>query len=136
MRPPSILLALLLTGAAAAQSVTREGGPGALTATFIGNEAWHITDGEYAVMTDFPYESGYSRYMTWDSSGVPKIADPGKLLIVTTHQHRDHFAAELMPESKIVTNHSGKACQNCGETTGMRPKASAEATMIMLLLPL
>ena len=77
MRPPSILLALLLTGAAAAQSVTREGGPGALTATFIGNEAWHITDGEYAVMTDFPYESGYSRYMTWDSSGVPKIACAG-----------------------------------------------------------
>ncbi len=100
MRPPSILLALLLSGAAAAQSVTREGGPGALTATFIGNEAWHITDGEYTVMTDFPYESGYSRYMTWEASGVPKVANPGKLLIVTTHQHRDHFAAELLPGLK------------------------------------
>lgn len=97
MRTSSILFALLLSGAAAAQSVTREGRPGELIATFIGNEAWHITDGEYAVMTDFPYESGYSRYMTWRPSDVPKFPDPGKLLIVTTHQHRDHFAAELMP---------------------------------------
>ena len=100
MRTPSILLALLLSGAAAAQSVTREGGPGGLVATFIGNEAWHISDGEYTVMTDFPYESGYSRYMTWEASGVPKVANPGRLLIVTTHQHRDHFASELMPGLK------------------------------------
>ncbi len=98
MRTPSILLALLLSGAAAAQSVTREGGPGALTATFIGNEAWHITDGEYTLMTDFPYESGYSGYMSWDRAAVPKTADLRKLLLVTTHQHRDHFAAELMPD--------------------------------------
>ena len=89
-----MLLALALSAAAAAQSVSREGG---LTATFIGNEAWHITDGRYTVMTDFPYESGYSRYMTWKSSGVPKVADSSRLLIVTTHQHRDHFAAELIP---------------------------------------
>ena len=100
MRTPSILLALLLSGAAAAQSVTAKGGPGALTATFIGNEAWHITDGEYTVMTDFPYQSGYSGYMSWDWSAVPKTADPLKLLLVTTHQHRDHFAAELMPRAR------------------------------------
>jgi L-ascorbate metabolism protein UlaG (beta-lactamase superfamily) len=68
-----------------------------LTATFIGNAAWHITDGEYTLLTDFPYQSGYSQYMTWEWSGVPKVLDPSKLLIVTTHQHRDHFAAELVP---------------------------------------
>jgi L-ascorbate metabolism protein UlaG (beta-lactamase superfamily) len=74
--------------------------PLSLRATFIGNEAWHITDGEYTVLTDFPYESGYSGYMTWDASMVPKISDPAKLLIVTTHEHRDHFSAGLIASMK------------------------------------
>jgi len=96
MRFASTLLAAHLTAAIAVQDRPSPPKAGPLKATFIGNEAWHITDGEYTVMTDFPYESGYSGYMTWDASRVPKIADPGKLLIVTTHQHRDHFAVELI----------------------------------------
>ena len=38
---------------------------------FIGNEAWHITDGEYVLLTDFPCQSGYSGYMSWDWPAVP-----------------------------------------------------------------
>lgn len=90
-----IVITLLLANVAPAQTAPATARP--LTATFIGNEAWHITDGEYTLLTDFPYQSGYSRYTTWEWSGVPKIADPAKLLVVTTHQHRDHFAAELFP---------------------------------------
>lgn len=93
MRIAAFVLALTLTPAGAVQTPTAAASP--LTATFIGNEAWHITDGDYTLLTDFPYQGGYSRYMTWEWSGVPKVKDPAKLLIVTTHQHRDHFAAEL-----------------------------------------
>lgn len=96
MRIASFLVALTLTPLAEAVQVPSGSLP-PLTATFIGNEAWHITDGEYTLLTDFPYQSGYSRCMTWEWTGVPKVAEPAKLLIVTTHEHRDHFAAELVP---------------------------------------
>lgn len=94
MRIAAFCVALILTTPATAQTSAPAKRP--LTATFIGNEAWHITDGEYTLLTDFPYQSGYSRYMTWEWSGVPQIKDATKLLLVTTHQHRDHFAAELV----------------------------------------
>ncbi len=94
MRIAALLVTLILTSSSAAQAPAAA--PRPLTATFIGNEAWHITDGEYTLMTDFPHQSGYSRYMTWEWSGVPQVKDPAKLLLVTTHQHRDHFAAELV----------------------------------------
>ncbi len=59
MRTPRLVLLLLFAltvqGAAVAQTAKPPIRPGLLTATFIGNEAWHITDGEYTVMTDFPY---------------------------------------------------------------------------------
>lgn len=66
-----------------------------LQATFIGNMAFHLTDGQTEVLTDFPYQSGYSEYMTWKKEGVPAIR--GALCLIT-HGHRDHFAAELAKE--------------------------------------
>jgi hypothetical protein len=63
-----------------------------LMATFIGNMAFAITDGTTTIYTDFPYESGYSGYMTYDFAGVPKVQ--GALCLVT-HGHRDHFDAPL-----------------------------------------
>ena len=59
MRIAPIVIALLIASASTAQTPTSTARP--LTATFIGNEAWHITDGEYTLLTDFPYQSGYSR---------------------------------------------------------------------------
>lgn len=61
-------------------------------ATFIGNMAFHLTDGTTEILTDFPYQSGYSEYMTWKKERVPAVH--GALCLVT-HGHRDHFAAEL-----------------------------------------
>ena len=64
-----------------------------LTATFIGNMAFAVTDGETTLYTDFPYESGYSGYMTYDFASVPKAKDS---LCLITHGHRDHFDAGLL----------------------------------------
>ena len=85
-----VLLASTAAGQKPGTAVYR---PPNLTATFIGNEAWHVTDGEYVLLTDFPYQGGYAGYMTWDWARVPKAEGP-KVLLVITHQHRDHFASD------------------------------------------
>ncbi|HEY5907765.1 MAG TPA: hypothetical protein VIZ31_06950, partial [Vicinamibacteria bacterium] len=65
-----------------------------LTFTFIGNMAFHVTDGRTVLLTDFPYESGAFGYMKWKAPDVPPVKDGGLALI--THAHRDHFAPELL----------------------------------------
>jgi hypothetical protein len=60
-----------------------------LRATFIGNMAVHVTDGERAIVTDFPYEPGAFGYMDWTRSLVPEGPRP---LCLITHSHDDHFA--------------------------------------------
>ncbi len=86
----------LLAGVALAAALARAEGAGPkpipLLATFIGNMAFAITDGTTTIYTDFPYESGYSGYMTYDFAAVPKAR--GALCLVT-HGHRDHFDAPL-----------------------------------------
>lgn len=67
--------------------------PDELRARFIGNMAFHITDGRTSLLTDFPYESGYSGYMTWTRDQSPVTSEP--TLCLVTHGHRDHFAREL-----------------------------------------
>ncbi|HET8647211.1 MAG TPA: hypothetical protein VFO85_17070, partial [Vicinamibacteria bacterium] len=63
--------ALLAAGLLAAPAA-----PAPLTATFIGNMAVHITDGRVALVTDFPYEGGYSGYMRWSAAMVPQGPRP------------------------------------------------------------
>jgi Beta-lactamase superfamily domain len=61
---------------------------GALEARFIGNEAVALTDGRMTLVTDYPYQPGYSGYMTYDPAGFhPR----GPVLLLVTHRHRDHF---------------------------------------------
>lgn len=66
--------------------------PSRLTFHFIGNMAYAITDGKTTLYTDFPYQSGYSDYMTYDFKAVPKVADS---LCLITHGHLDHFDPAL-----------------------------------------
>jgi L-ascorbate metabolism protein UlaG (beta-lactamase superfamily) len=80
-----VSLALLLTGAAAHRP--------ALDARFIGNMAFAISDGNVTLMTDFPYQSGYSRYNTYAPSEI-KSATPITLALIT-HRHRDHWDPSL-----------------------------------------
>ena len=81
-----LLTACLITLAAAAE-------PAEIRARFIGNMALQLTDGRVTLRTDFPYESGYSGYMTWSDALVP--AATGEALCLVTHSHRDHFLASL-----------------------------------------
>jgi L-ascorbate metabolism protein UlaG (beta-lactamase superfamily) len=62
-------------------------------ARFIGNMALQLTDGKLTLRSDFPYESGYSGYMTWSAALVPQAS--GETLCLVTHSHRDHFLASL-----------------------------------------
>jgi hypothetical protein len=84
------LVGALIAGAGAGASPPPPAGE--LRATFIGNMAFHITDGRVAVLTDFPYESGAFGYMEWSKAMVPKGPPP---LCVISHSHADHFAPRL-----------------------------------------
>jgi len=90
----SVLLALVLLAGTAAQA-------GELTITFIGNMAFHITDGETTLLSDFPYTSGAFGYMAYDMEDVPKVTD-GVCLI--THFHSDHWNSRLFRDmdTKII----------------------------------
>jgi L-ascorbate metabolism protein UlaG (beta-lactamase superfamily) len=93
MKRRFLVFTFLTLAASGAASRTSAQASTKLTATFIGNEAWHITDGEYVLLTDFPYESGAFGYMSWDWSKAPE-AKGTKVALLITHEHRDHFAPE------------------------------------------
>ncbi|PCI31740.1 MAG: hypothetical protein COB54_09185 [Alphaproteobacteria bacterium] len=59
-----------------------------LEAKFIGNEAFLITDGDFTLLTDFPYQSGAYGYMEYE---VDFPAITGNVLSLITHRHLDHF---------------------------------------------
>lgn len=64
-----------------------------LTARFIGNMAFAITDGTTTLMTDFPYQSGYSSYMTYPASEIR--SDTATTIALVTHRHLDHWEPAL-----------------------------------------
>ncbi len=72
-----------------------------LEASFIGNEAFRVTDGDYVLLTDFPYKSGVYGYMkyTFNFPGTT-----GNVLSLITHRHDDHFMPLLFSEQnwKII----------------------------------
>lgn len=55
--------------------------------------AFAITDGTLTVMTDFPYQSGYSRYMTYDATEIRSTT--ASTLALITHRHGDHWERAL-----------------------------------------
>ncbi len=72
-----------------------------LEASFIGNEAFQITDGDYILLTDFPYRSGAYGYMKYEIY-FPDIT--GNVFSLITHRHEDHFDPSLFSEQnwKII----------------------------------
>jgi len=70
---------------------------GELKVTFIGNMAFHITDGETTLLSDFPYTSGAYGYMQFDMDSVPEIKNGVSLI---THFHGDHWNGLLFKEMK------------------------------------
>jgi peptidoglycan/xylan/chitin deacetylase (PgdA/CDA1 family)/L-ascorbate metabolism protein UlaG (beta-lactamase superfamily) len=73
---------------------------GELDAQFIGNMAFHVTDGRTSLLTDFPYEPGYAGYMRWTPDQVPKTSE--HTLCLVTHGHRDHFDRERFAAMKAA----------------------------------
>ena len=63
-----------------------------LKITFSGNEAFEITDGTNSLVTDFPYRSGYSGYMEYESI---RVGPAERVLSLITHGHPDHFEPGL-----------------------------------------
>jgi L-ascorbate metabolism protein UlaG (beta-lactamase superfamily) len=82
-----VLPALILAAGLAAPQ------PAQLSARFIGNMAFAITDGTTTVMTDFPYQSGYSAYMTYPASEIR--SDTAQTISLITHRHPDHWEPGL-----------------------------------------
>jgi len=68
----------------------------ALKVRFIGNEAFEITDGKVALLTDFPYHSGAYGYMKYR---FDEIHPSGKVLCLITHRHEDHFDPALFKKT-------------------------------------
>jgi L-ascorbate metabolism protein UlaG (beta-lactamase superfamily) len=69
----------------------------ALDARFIGNMAFAITDGAVTLMTDFPYESGYSRYNTYPATEIR--SNTASTLSLITHRHGDHWEPSLFAKT-------------------------------------
>lgn len=85
MRLSLVLLAALLVPQAPQRP--------ALEARFIGNMAFAITDGTTTLMSDFPYQSGYSVYMEYDAREIRSSTRDTLSLI--THRHGDHWEPSL-----------------------------------------
>lgn len=83
---------LLLRMAAALVLLTSSQRP-SLEARFIGNMAFAISDGTTTLMTDFPFESGYSVYNEYPSSEI-RSATKSTLSLIT-HRHGDHWEPSL-----------------------------------------
>jgi L-ascorbate metabolism protein UlaG (beta-lactamase superfamily) len=69
----------------------------ALDARFIGNMAFAISDGTVTLMTDFPYQSGYSDYMTYARSEIR--SSTASTLALITHRHADHWEPALFAKT-------------------------------------
>jgi len=116
--PRLLVLVLLASNASAAAAPMR--------ARFIGNAAVEITDGQFTMLTDFPYQSGAFGYMTYDPAAV---APRGKSVCLITHAHRDHFAGDLVKRigckvvgpPSVVKRAAGQAAVSPAGTTREGP---------------
>jgi len=71
--------------------------PAALQARFIGNMAVALSDGAVTIMSDFPYQSGYSRYMTYSPAQIQSAT--AATLSLITHRHADHWDRPLFEKT-------------------------------------
>jgi len=64
--------------------------PAEVRARFIGNMAFQLSDGRLTLRSDFPYESGYSGYMTWTDALVPPATADTHLGRPSRSNYRGH----------------------------------------------
>jgi L-ascorbate metabolism protein UlaG (beta-lactamase superfamily) len=92
-----IVGAIVLASALAAAAVFAQEAQPQLTARFIGNMAYAISDGRTTLVTDFPYESGYSIYMAYDPAEI-RSSTPETIALIT-HRHNDHWDRRLFEKT-------------------------------------
>lgn len=89
-------LAVRFTGVTRADAPTHESAvePAAteLSIRLVGNAGVALSDGTTSLLVDLPYESGAFGYMHYDPAA---LRPTGTTVSVVTHDHRDHFAADL-----------------------------------------
>jgi len=66
---------------------------------FIGNMAFHITDGSTSLLTDFPYTSGAFGYMKYSLTDTGPVRDG---LCLITHAHADHWDPALFSQTQYT----------------------------------
>jgi len=69
--------------------------------SFIGNEAFAVTDGRTTLLTDFPYTSGAFGYMAYDFRKATANLSADTVCLIT-HGHADHFDANLFASTKFA----------------------------------
>lgn len=72
---------------------------GNLEFQFIGNAAFHITDGKTTLLSDFPYTSGAFGYMTYEMKNTKPIVDG---IVLITHKHEDHWNPKLFSSMDLA----------------------------------
>jgi glyoxylase-like metal-dependent hydrolase (beta-lactamase superfamily II) len=92
-----IVGAIVVASALAAAAVFAQGAQPEITARFIGNMAYAISDGRTTLLTDFPYESGYSVYMEYDAKEIHS-STPETIALIT-HRHGDHWDRRLFEKT-------------------------------------
>lgn len=70
----------------------------AQTATFIGNCGFRIQLGDRVIYSDFPYQSGYSGYNTYE---LPAGFNSEMGTALITHTHKDHFDSTLFAQCRL-----------------------------------
>ena len=88
----AVIFFLMLPVSVVAQSDGAGNEAATLSAIFIGNMAFEISDGETVLYTDFPYTSGAFGYMEYDLAQVE--VKTGALSLVT-HFHPDHWSRKI-----------------------------------------
>ena len=71
---------------------------------FIGNCGLYLTDGNYNIYIDFPYNSGAHHYMEYDSSELDSVKH--NPIFIFTHKHSDHYSGRLV--KKLAKKLGGK----------------------------
>ena len=75
------------------QPASSENGFAAITLTFVGNAAIHLTDGRLTLITDFPYRSGAFGYMTYARDQAAAFQN---VVTLITHRHNDHLEIDTL----------------------------------------
>jgi L-ascorbate metabolism protein UlaG (beta-lactamase superfamily) len=125
-----VLIVAALSFALSSVAPGRGQGRTLLEARFIGNMAYALSDSATTLFTDFPYESGYSVYMEYDTAAIRSSTQRSLALI--THRHRDHWDQALFDRTnwRVVGPEDAVATVAPARVVRALPVASAPSSVV------